>query len=485
MEIIKKNIDTISRFLRSYSIKISYSTIVDSLENPLGNPLRGISDLLDSLAIRHKVYKVPTGFMEKFTEPVLAFSTNNKICIIDRKSKACDSLSETVFVLLPEMDGNYIEPFFYFKQLKWYIERYLFFCSLFLLGLIFFLLDSSSSINRILNIITFIGLVFSFCILYKETYDNHFLNKFCKVGQIIDCNKVLNSRYSKIGSISFANLSSVYFFTIFLAALFNLPGYYDIVKMLSCAGVVVAFWSIIYQAFVIRSFCLFCSLIDVVLICECIITIFTGFSFNIHYSYSFIILCLIACFCGLCVIGYNKLVIIRRNSKKYFALKGKILGDKVLFDTLLEHSDKTIMPEKRIVISSSLKDNNVFVILGLRCSHCGSFFLNWSKKRYPINIVFSISSNDQLASKICLAIISCYIKNGPEQAIKLLLEWYSSGDPSFVNNIQIVDESYQILKGQISYCEKITPYNTPCILIKDRILPPLFETDDLFYVKLN
>lgn len=46
---------------------------------------------------------------------------------------------------------------------------------------------------------TWVGLAVAIGIIYKESYDKDFLQRFCKIGTVVDCNEILHSKAANIG----------------------------------------------------------------------------------------------------------------------------------------------------------------------------------------------------------------------------------------------------------------------------------------------
>lgn len=53
------------RYLKELSVRISSGSIRRSLNTPMGNTLRGISDALDEFHIEHEVYQLPAAYLKE------------------------------------------------------------------------------------------------------------------------------------------------------------------------------------------------------------------------------------------------------------------------------------------------------------------------------------------------------------------------------------------------------------------------------------
>lgn len=98
-------------------------------------------------------------------------------------------------------------------------------------------------------------------IRHEMQHSGRFADMFCKHGTHIDCNRVIGSRFSKVGGvITWAELGSAWFIAallwVTLAPFY--PGWVSSLSLFVFAALPVTLWSLAVQAFVIRKWCLFC-----------------------------------------------------------------------------------------------------------------------------------------------------------------------------------------------------------------------------------
>ncbi len=60
------------RYLKLLTVEISGYSLCKLLDTPMGTTLRGISDALDHLHVRHDVYRLPVTYLERIELPFLA-----------------------------------------------------------------------------------------------------------------------------------------------------------------------------------------------------------------------------------------------------------------------------------------------------------------------------------------------------------------------------------------------------------------------------
>jgi len=174
-------------------------------------------------------------------------------------------------------DGS--EPFFEENKKRAKIERVrntLTYLSLGgLLFSIFILISQHSSYSFIgLTFLNFCGLFISSLLVFKKEHGNtSFLNRVCKNGKNGDCDKVIFSKASSFfGVYDFTELGLIYFLTTFLlsiAALFPINSLilYTL-YWLAFTTCIYSVYSIYYQVYVIKSWCLLCMAIQIIFLCE-------------------------------------------------------------------------------------------------------------------------------------------------------------------------------------------------------------------------
>lgn len=107
------------------------------------------------------------------------------------------------------------------------------------------------------------GMLVSVAILYKEQFDAHFLERFCRIGKAVDCNQVLHSPGASIAGISLGELSLFYFATLFFCCTLFPQACYGIAVLCNAAALCFTLYSVVYQIFVVRKGCMLCMLVNI------------------------------------------------------------------------------------------------------------------------------------------------------------------------------------------------------------------------------
>lgn len=121
------------------------------------------------------------------------------------------------------------------------------------------------------------GVIVSFLLLLHE-YDgqNAFLKQICSVGKKVNCAAVLGSRFSKIGGgLSWSEAGLIYFFGGFLLLVFSGTAALPFTCWLNTLSLPYIIFSLSYQAFKIRQWCILCLIVQFLLLSEFLSAVIT------------------------------------------------------------------------------------------------------------------------------------------------------------------------------------------------------------------
>lgn len=251
--------------LHELGVKVPNSIIRHQLETPVGDTMRGISDALDSLNIENNVYNLPEEYLCELDYPYLMVLPHRKDIFVvvtnDREKKEALPDWEGVVLTARKTDKTPIYKYVWLRNVAEWFENHQIHiaCIIFLVSLIINAFPDYMAICHI--VISIIGLWIS-CFLLNKEYNGSTPDKYCKIGRIIDCEQVLESKGSHfLGFLNMSDLSFLFFSTqIFLPVFHNNWQSYS--YLLNLVGCIFTLYSVVYQVVFARKICIYCMSIN-------------------------------------------------------------------------------------------------------------------------------------------------------------------------------------------------------------------------------
>lgn len=345
-----------------------------------------------------------------------------------------------------------------------------------------------------------IGLALGILLLWFEIdQHNPTLQNFCSGGsKKINCNAVLNSEYATLfkGSL---NLSlSTIAFSYFIASLLFLfiSGFSSAsVSLLSLSSFIVApvvLVSFYYQAFVIKQWCKFCIIIQVVLLTETLISYLGGFYKN---NIALEELPVLIAFFILPILAWGKLKLLFENDKLinfYRRRLNKVKNNLDVFESLLIKSRKITTNTEGLGIP--LNGNNTkYDIIKVCSPYCGPCATAhpilealYANGKINLQIVFAPNENESHPAlkpiKHFLAIDS---QKNPAKTQQALDDWYNAEQKDynvFANKYVMngeLEKQKNKLQAMREWCQKEKIKHTPTVFINGHELPDEYQIEDL------
>lgn len=510
-----KSYIVVHKYLRLLGIRISSKTVKDTInKHPLKDTVRGVSDTFDDFGISNMVVNLNYSQLQEVEMPILAALNFDKdpFCLITTVGAECVEIYSPISKNIKSMPATLFNRYwtgvvigaekredtlressltYHVKQIIGWIERHL----LWIIATLFFMLIASKIV--LAANFTFIeqlffgtkafGVVVSVLVIYKTYFNTNVLKQFCQIGDVVDCNNVLQSKFSKFfdwvgfGDLSLAYFASTLFWVVFLA---NTPtNVFIIASPLASVFVVV---SIVWQGFVARKWCLLCMVINLTIITEVLLSIRSGFDiYNTHYITNWAIFS--ACFILILLITISiREVLIKTMRADVLDDKNReILSNEYLFNAMLNQS-KAI---EDCVEYSPMTNNNhdctheVLVITNPSCTKCAKIHseLMSFDGTYNIKIVFTHFTNDKIGYDVMVKLISIYLNQGWHKMSEALGNWFDN--KTFNDDVEISKHAIQIAEQHKIYCYRIKLSGTPFVAIDNHILPHnLYHIDELKYI---
>ena len=494
-------------YLQALSVKVSRSTVHRLLDTPVGSSMRGISDALDALHIKNEVYQLPSS-ADYFTQLDAPFIT---MLQVDKRpfrvvTKKDDSIVEFgdserigVDTFLKKWTGTVLfgettketpyDSLYLWKNTGHHLWKYKVVIATLLaiaLGITSaWQQNSSPAFISYLGILAF-GILVSVAILYKEQFNDKFLEKFCHIGKIVDCNKVLHSRGASIAGVGLGELSLFYFATLFLFCALYPKEFYGIAFLCCITALCFTLYSVIYQLFIVRKGCMLCMLVNLTIWISAAILYEHIHNPVFHISLSALsILATTGC---ICLIAGISLKALYKGYKEKIALQQRMasLLNPKAFQHLLPletHIEKPIATE--IALSNQDGDDNyLMVVTNPNCGNCAKVHRQIIElsSTVPMSMVLLTFPNDRLGEHMAQTIIAAYLADGWHKAMMLLEEWYKNGQVSETDKHPVTPEAERIWREQQEYCRQQRINKTPVAIAAGYYIPEVYSLSELNYV---
>lgn len=356
------------------------------------------------------------------------------------------------------------------------------------------------SINSILFfIISIIGLYISYATFKQEQGEESFLgNAFCSdASEKKDCAAVLNSKGAKVfENYKLSNLSLVYFsgLSISIYLLTILKTNLSFPLLISIIAIPITIYSLYYQYFIVKQWCLLCLSIVIVLWGQALIAII---NFN-NITFSSLENLLIIGFAFSLAFVAEKFIFsfiktkneFRKTKVEYYKFKNNFS----LFNSLLEKSEiiNTTLNTSEIIFGNRNAKVNITIITNPFCGHC----------RVVHSLVENIYKKYSNDVHLCIR-FNVNVTNPQSHAVKItsrLLELYENDTATCLNAMHDIYKGLkpkkwlekwkncynsthymEVLKKESDWCKKNNINFTPEILINGKSFPKEYDRSDLIY----
>lgn len=513
--------NTLILFLKELNIKYT-KTFINKvyLEHPYRDTMGGIADILKLYNIipiginlsQKKLIPEYCPFIAHFENNFVVVSKIEEEVVYYWKEGHSFKLSSEKFrqiwsgyTLFAETSEESIEPD-YKKNFKNQICNKLikYVSILFLFYFPVFALFSTNSHNilfYVLYAITLGGVFISLLLLLKQYKINNSLgDKICFMFQQKDCTGVLQSKGAKFLNIfSWSEIGlAFYIFQALIMSFF--PKLYIYSLAVNILAITYTFWSITYQYFIVKQWCVLCLIVQVLIVTNAVISIFEWNNFNfqivdlINLNFIFYIIPLAI---GL-VFLIHYLSIHLFLEENIHALKRKMTVMKLNKDIwqLLSKNQKYVLSslsDSSIIFGDSTVKNKLTIVSNPHCGSCARIdkqineLLQFRKDKIYIQYIFTYWDDEsEMSSKI---LIACYKQNSKEKANHLYQEWFERGRYARErfhekNSIkkEYIQEVEKEFKNHDDWINQVGIGSTPTLIYNNYILPDGYQINDLKFI---
>lgn len=354
------------------------------------------------------------------------------------------------------------------------------------------------------------GTTISILLLVKNIDNyNPLFNKICNLGvkrKPINCNSILNSPPSRLfGWLSWSEIGAFYFTGSLLAlsiSLFRDPSgsMWGMLAVINLLALPYTFFSVYYQAFVVKQWCTLCTAIQILLWLElaCLLPpILSGslplFNFPdagmLVWTFLFPVVLWTAIKPGL-----EK----SRQVKPMQERLNKFIKNPSLMRTLLAAGPavETGVMDREVVLGDPAAPNVVTMAVSMYCGGCGYAFHDMKElvqENPDVKVIlrFSVKTGDD--SKDTNAIILCILafthESSTEGVVEMITDWYENGTRDFntwvknhpLKNPENMERAAALLEAHALWCAEAKIRKTPTLYINNRELPEGFYASDVRY----
>lgn len=488
------------------------------LSHPSYPSLNSITGVLDHFRIENAALEVPNN-MDSYNvlpESFIAYIKSNSVdelvlvvkkedfvqIILDKKKIENSTVEEflkiwTGIIVAVEKDESQIND----KQKTTIFSSKLFRVLIigFLIGLFF--LAKPDLFQSIHFLLSFFGLAFAIVIVKHEMgVYSVIADKFCSANvKRIDCNEVLESKGANFfGLIKLSDVGIVYFASLIMAWLILIITHvsYTPIVIISICAIPFTLYSIVYQYFVVKKWCLLCLSILAILWLQAGAIYFTELifvadNFNISnlgsLGVSFLIsLCLWQFLSPKLKIeqAYKKLNIEHYKFKRNYNIYSSLISNSSFIDTRIKDT-------REIVFGSSNSKANIVVITNPLCGYCKdahqlvSQLINLNNPELGITIRFNVSQNiNAMDTKIALRLLRLYHEIGEHECMAEMHRVFDKNTKnSEMQSLSELNENKYIgvLKIEKDWCVNNGKNFTPEILVNGYSFPQEYNRADLIY----
>ncbi|MFD2566429.1 vitamin K epoxide reductase family protein [Pseudotenacibaculum haliotis] len=380
-----------------------------------------------------------------------------------------------------------------------------FIASISILGVLFLSEPSIATYTSLL--ISVVGVLVSISIVKQEFgIKNAIGDTFCSSeSEKKDCNAVLTSKGANIfKNLKLSDLSLIYFIGISLSILLlgiqklNL----DLIYIISLLSIPITLYSIYYQAFVVKTWCLLClSIVGILWLQAGIPFVLDSFSFAVDFQPIEGLILLLSFTLAFSIWNFLKPKFSEFSENKqykldYYKFKRKFS----LFSTLLGSKpgiNTSIQDDNEIVYGNPRSNLEIVIITNPFCGHCKPVhtiiedIIHQHKDIVKVRVRFNINLRDLEGDvvKITTNLMSIHETEGQEVSLKAMDEAYNVLSPAEWiekwGKYALNSEQYiKTLNRQKDWCTDHKINFTPEILINGYSFPKEYDREDLkFFIE--
>lgn len=357
----------------------------------------------------------------------------------------------------------------------------------------------STAQSSIFAWIDVLGIGICYLLLQKQAFSTSKIgDKVCSMFHQKDCNDILFSEKAKVYGYSWSEIGFGYFVAHFLIASL-LPSATLLLSAVSWCAMCYGIWSIYYQAYVAKQWCVLCVLVQALLWVNGIAAIILRSEIshisefqallwvrNGVYFLSVMAISIWAIHQIVASVAFKKSLL--KVTYQYRSLK----GNKNVFEHLLRQSEyvPTSIEDSGIVFGNKNSQLRITVLTNPHCNPCAAKHIQvdnlLEKYGAQLSVQYIFLAFNERLKQSNRFLIAAYQQRGEAVAREIYRKWYESGKnhaTSFMANYpEILCDTPSVEQEMLHHASWIVNSGfsaTPTILVNGYVLPPEYELEDL------
>ncbi len=342
-----------------------------------------------------------------------------------------------------------------------------------------------------------VGLYFSILVLKAELgFQSAFTEKWCRINAATDCTEVINSKGSQLPmNISLGDLALVFFALTICTTLF-LATPATLFFPLALASLPIVLYTLLYQWKEVKKWCTLCLGISAVLLTQFLVLYFADRSTVVPLETYLSIASLFL----LLSIGWRfaKSILqehqqFKKDALEYSSFKKEADSFRPLLQAQQQFKVNDMDHGSALIMGNPNATFKLYAVTNPSCMHCRPTFLGYEKilerygDRMALVLRFNVSLEDSSSPTLHIAAhtVAIYKNLGPRKALEALAEWFQTQDfeawqSKFGQTLET--GAINILQQHRNWCNEQGLIFTPVSILNERLLPPYYNTEDLYYL---
>jgi uncharacterized membrane protein len=352
----------------------------------------------------------------------------------------------------------------------------------------------------LLSIAKGIGLVTTILLLVQTIdSDNPILQKICHIGEKANCSAILSSNAAKVSDdLSWSEVGFFYFSGTLLLLLFGgkTPFEITVLFILNILCLPYTFYSVYYQFFVEKKWCLLCCTIQATLWAE-----FLTMAGSVQINFATITISQVSAIIISLLIpvvfwGLVRPVLLKAQQYKPLRQQYRSLKyNSQLFNQILREQPKYSLPGEDwcIVLGNPQARHSITVATNPYCPPCAKAH-DWldhlieQNKNLQLRIVFRVENiDDDIKTPISRHLMALNQLEDKSIVKRALNTWYQQKQKDYdtwANSypVELDKTEFYKLDKQKEWCEMANVAATPTMFVNGHILPTIYQPQDLKYM---